>query len=99
MPRWTGLSPMPIVFMIPETIDETIYTALSKNFNNGTKMKYKSLNDIDTELMDLNEFSEPIQDVTPKKHYLDQCPDVSPQRFNEIVLQAIAEFNNKQKEA
>lgn len=62
-------------------------------------MKYKSLSDIDTELMDLNDFSEPIQATTPKKHYLDQCPDISPQRFNEIVLQAIAEFNNKQNEA
>lgn len=60
-------------------------------------MKYKSLSDIDTELMDLNEFSEPIQATTSKKHYLDQCPDISPQRFNEIVLQAIVEFNDRQR--
>lgn len=85
--------------MILETTNVAISTALSKNFNNGVKMKYKSLSDIDTELMDLNEFSESIQAATSKKHYLDQCPDISPQRFNEIVLQAIAEFNDKQKEA
>ena len=81
--------------MIPETTNETISTALSKNFNNEAKMKYRNVNDIDTELMDLNEFSEPIHAETTKKHYLDQCPDISPQRFNELVLEAIAEFNDK----
>lgn len=59
-------------------------------------MKYKSLSDIDNEIMDLNEFSEPIQAVTTKKHYLDQCPDISPQRFNELVLEALREFEAKQ---
>lgn len=65
-------------------------------------MKYKNLNDIDIETIDLSEFIEPEQSLSRKKpenHYLKQCPDISPKRFNEIVLQAIAEFNNKQKEA
>ena len=93
----TGACPEPIFTMIRETISVSISTTLSKNFNNGAKMKYKSLSDIDAELMDLNEFSESIQATTSKKHYLDQCPDISPQRFNEIVLQAIAEFNDKQR--
>lgn len=63
----TGDCPERITTMIRETISVAISTALSKNFNNGAKMKYKSLSDIDAELMDLNEFSEPIQATTTKK--------------------------------
>lgn len=96
MPLLIGACPELIFTMTREMTNATFSTARSKNFNNGDNMKYKSLSDIDNEMMDLNEFNEPIQAATPKKHYLDQCPDISPQRFNELVLEALREFEAKQ---
>lgn len=31
-------------------------------------------------------------ECSERKHWLDQCPDVTPERLNEIVLEVIAEF-------
>lgn len=31
-------------------------------------------------------------ECSERKHYLDQCPDITPERFGELVLEVIAEL-------
>lgn len=40
-------------------------------------------------------------ECSEQKHWLDQCPDVTPERLNEIVLEVIAELmaNNDLRKA
>lgn len=80
--------------MTQEMTKETKSTALSKNFfYNGANMNKQTKNALDWHNIYCNDEEFEIDE---KPHYLDKCQDISPERFNEIVLEAIKEFNAKQ---